>query len=281
MLRPQLLLRAFRPRPAQQSEAIPTSSLHTPSRLPHRSFAHSAQQVHYSNGAHHQGRRWPRHLRSLFYAISFFSLGYWTTNRMFDSFIGHIPDPGTPEDERKLSELRTRFEKLAIVKKLRKDPEFVEWEAYTNFSEEEKAGRLTSGLLKGSRALAIQRIFWNETEKKAVTVVYFGEGLNGWPSVVHGGALGIVLDESLGRVALRSFAAQTGVTANLNLHYRKPVNSGQFCTVTAQYDAERSTERKAVVNGEVKDSMGRVCTEATALFVVPKRLALRKLGDGF
>jgi acyl-coenzyme A thioesterase PaaI-like protein len=37
----------------------------------------------------------------------------------------------------------------------------------------------------------------------------------GWPGVTHGGVTATVLDEILGRVALRQFPSMTGVTANL------------------------------------------------------------------
>ncbi len=99
--------------------------------------------------------------------------------------------------------------------------------------------------------------------------------------MVHGGALSIVLDESTGRIALLSFPDRTGVTANLNISYRTPITSGQFCIVTAQFDLENSTDRKAVVKGELRDSMGRLCTEASSLFVVPKALTLKSIGEDF
>jgi len=242
-----------------------------------RTFAQAAAET----SARKEQPQWQRHFRSVCYAIIFGSIGYNGSAYVVDRIAGLLPTPGTVEDEEVLKKLRTQLEKLDIVKKLRADPEFVEWEAYDNFLPEEKAQTLTSGQLAGSRALAIQRIFWNEKEKKAVSVIYFGRGLDGWPSVLHGGALSIVLDESTGRVALRSFPDRTGVTANLNINYRIPITSGQFCTVTAQIDHENSTDRKAIVKGEVRDCMGRLCTQASGLFVVPKALTLKRIGEGF
>lgn len=99
--------------------------------------------------------------------------------------------------------------------------------------------------------------------------------------MVHGGALGTVIDEHLGRVALRSFPAETGVTANLDINYRRPVYSSNFYTFHTTLDRERSTDRKAFVKNEVRDLTGRVCVEATGIFVVPKRLQLQKLGGRF
>ena len=69
---------------------------------------------------------------------------------------GPLPKPGTFEDEEVLRKLRTRLENWDVVKKLRADPDFEEWEAYSNFSAEERAHSLTGGLLAGSRALGIQ-----------------------------------------------------------------------------------------------------------------------------
>lgn len=112
-----------------------------------------------------------------------------------------------------------------------------------------------------------------------MSVVFFGPGLEGWPSFVHGGAISTVLDERLGRVALRVFPEQTGVTANLNIDYRAPVISSNFYTVHAKYNNEKSTERKAFIEGTIRDFAGNICTEASGLFVVPKTLKLQRLKD--
>ncbi|EAS30384.3 thioesterase [Coccidioides immitis RS] len=225
--------------------------------------------------------QWPRHFRSILYAIIFGLFGYHSIDRIVDQFAGPVYQPDTPEDQEAQRQIREQFDKLNIVKELRENPEFVEWEAYGNFSPEEKRKRLTTGGLRGSRALSSQRVFWNERDKTAISVLFLGNGIDGWPGVVHGGALAILLDEGMGRVALRCVPARTGLTANLNIDYRKPVLSGQFCTVTAKYVPEKSNDRKAAIKGEIRDSMGRLCTEASALFVVPRTLTLRKLGDGF
>lgn len=112
-------------------------------------------------------------------------------------------------------------------------------------------------------------------------MVFLGSGLEGWPTIVHGGALGTVIDENLGRAAIRSFPARTGVTASLNINYRAPVYSDCFYALHAALDQERSTDRKAYATCEVRDMAGRLCVEATGLFVVPKQLKLNKIGDRF
>lgn len=46
--------------------------------------------------------------------------------------------------------------RVPIVQELRKNPDYVEKGVYGNFEEENKAHRLTSGPLAGSRGLALQ-----------------------------------------------------------------------------------------------------------------------------
>lgn len=58
--------------------------------------------------------------------------------------------------------------------------------------------------------MGVFRVFWNEAEKRSISVVFFGGGLSGWPGVVHGGAIATVLDEALGTVAVKSFPQKTG-----------------------------------------------------------------------
>lgn len=127
----------------------------------------------------------------------------------------------------------------------------------------------------------LQRIFWNDKEGKVISVVFFGSGLEGWPTMIHGGALGTVIDENLGRAAIRHFPARTGVTANLNINYRAPVYSDNFYSLHTTLDRERSTDRKAFAKCEVRDMTGRLCVEATGLFVVPRTLQLQKVGEHF
>lgn len=126
-----------------------------------------------------------------------------------------------------------------------------------------------------------QKVFWNDKDKKIVSVVAFGSGIEGWPTMVHGGALGTVIDENLGRAAIRRFPARTGVTANLNINYRAPVYSDNFYSLHTTLDQERSTDRKAYAKCELRDMTGRVCVEASGLFVVPKKLRLRTIGETF
>ncbi|KAF9884760.1 Thioesterase super member 4 [Aspergillus nanangensis] len=219
--------------------------------------------------------------RRLIYAGIFGSLGV-AAGKYMDEKVSAPAEPGTPEDLTKLEEIYHVYENvLPIVKELRNNPDYVESEVYNNYTDDEKTRRLTSGPLRGSRGVALQKVFWNDKEKKAVSIVFLGPGLEGWPTVVHGGALGTIIDENLGRVAIHHLPERTGVTANLEINYRAPLYSGHFYSFHTTIDSERSTDRKAYVMGEVRDPVGRVCAQASGLFVVPKTYKLRKIGDRF
>jgi hypothetical protein len=64
--------------------------------------------------------------------------------------------PGTPEDEIIVAYLRKKLESLPLVQELKANPDYSEYEAYSGFSEENRAHRLTTGPLRGSRGLPVQ-----------------------------------------------------------------------------------------------------------------------------
>jgi len=111
-----------------------------------------------------------------------------------------------------------------------------------------------------------------------VTVVWFGGAIAGWPGVTHGGVIATVMDESLGRCAIRQFPGRSGVTANLELNYLKPVVTNSFYVIRAVPE-QGVTERKCWVQGRLETLEGRVCVESRALFVVPKKYKTRALKE--
>lgn len=194
-----------------------------------------------------------------------------------------IPPPpfhrGSTGDELLLERVSAALESLPLVKELRDSPNVREWTAYSSLTAQERAHRLTSGPMGGSAGIAIQRVFWLEDEARAISVIWFGRGMAGWPGVVHGGALATVLDESLGRVALRSLPGKFGVTANLSLNYRSQTLTDDFYVIRVEVMAGEMTETKAKVRGTLETLNGEVCVQAEGLFVVPKTYGLQAIGD--
>lgn len=146
--------------------------------------------------------------------------------------------------------------------------------------------------LSGSDALGgYQRVFQNRRTGEVLVLVYFGRGVTGWPTVVHGGALATVLDETCGRAALSrlgGFIDRSGkeggdkppvVTAWLKLDYLAMTQEREFYLVGARVRDEEEldpAERgkghyKAYVQGWVESvRTGEETVVAEALLVGPK-----------
>ncbi|KAJ5887444.1 hypothetical protein N7495_007485 [Penicillium taxi] len=240
-----------------------------------------------------QPSRWRRSpwTRRLIYAGIFWAVGA-SLGLGISTESAPQPIPGSVEDQLKFLETEQFLDSLTLVQDLRRNPDCTETVAYESFGPEQKLHRLTSGPMAGTphsvprhcdqilsnRLFSVQRVFWNEKEKNLTSVVFLGNGLEGFPLLVHGGALATVIDENLGRVAIRHFPARTGVTANLNINYRHPTFSNMFYSLHTTLDLERSTDRKAYATCQVRDLSGKVCVEASGLFVVPRNFALAEVG---
>ena len=112
---------------------------------------------------------------------------------------------------------------------------------------------------------------------ECVTVIWIGGALAGWPGVTHGGVTASILDEALGTCAILQFPAKTGVTANLEVNYLKPVVTNSFYVLRAIPIKEGGRDNKMWVSGRLETVEGRTCVEAKALFVVPRKFTTRRL----
>lgn len=81
----------------------------------------------------------------------------------------------------------------------------------------------------------------------------------------------------------------TGVTANLNITYKRPTVSNGFYVIRAQPLPEgvandrpgKSTDSKGYVAATLETLDGKVCVEATALYVSPKGFEVKEIYEGF
>jgi len=121
-----------------------------------------------------------------------------------------------------------------------------------------------------------------------ITVCYIGGAVAGWPGVTHGGCIATVMDESLGRCAVRMLEGQTGVTARLELKYLKPAVTNEWYVVRCLPEIgvegegkDGGNKRKRWVEGRLETLDGRVLVEGRGLFVVPKGYAPSSVGGEF
>ncbi|KAI1424585.1 hypothetical protein F5Y12DRAFT_441596 [Xylaria sp. FL1777] len=235
----------------------------------------------------------PKARRGFYYAMFFFLFG-----ATMGSLIGELVTPrplparGSDLELEKQGEIQAEGEALAIVQQLSEDPAWTSWDAYSGVEAAASQPRLTSGPMAGAAGLAFQRVFHNAGTGEVVSVVYFGTGLTGFPSLVHGGAIATVLDESLGRCAILRFPSRTGVTAQLDIYYAAPTLARRFYVIRATpsvgedddvvgEDGVRKGDRKVWVHGSLETLTGDALVQSWGLFVVPKAYKLRPLAEGF
>ncbi|KAJ2901915.1 putative thioesterase family protein [Zalerion maritima] len=142
------------------------------------------------------------------------------------------PAVGSAEDVATIEIINADAAKLPIVQSLTYDPEWVSWDAYGGIDASHRPNRITTGPLAGSKGVgAYQRVWRKESTGEVIVVLWFGSATTGWPGVVHGGMLATIMDECLGRTAIRCFEDGTGVTARLEMRYRAPVGSNGWVVV--------------------------------------------------
>jgi hypothetical protein len=59
------------------------------------------------------------------------------------------------------------------------------------------------------------------------TVIYFGNGVEGWPDVIHGGMLCTMLKEAIQKLATEIFPPGTGELNKLNIQFKRKVVPGE------------------------------------------------------
>jgi hypothetical protein len=102
-----------------------------------------------------------------------------------------------------------------------------------------------------------------QDERHAAGRVTFGRFYLGRNGAAHGGAIPLVFDDVLGRLACTGGRAPSR-TAYLHVNYRSITPVGRELQVTARFDREEG--RKRFLSGELRDG-GTLCADVEGLFV--------------
>lgn len=155
---------------------------------------------------------------------------------------------------------------------------------------------LTASTLAGDTKIPVPPVIFTKGQgEELVAISYLGSDLCGHVGIVHGGLLATMLDEGLARCCFAALPNRVGVTARLEIDYRKVCKSEGFVVLKAR--TERVEGRKAWVRGRVEvlpvgkearkakegmtptDEVGEVLVEAQGLFVEPKWAKVGHLSD--
>ncbi|CAG8909570.1 unnamed protein product [Penicillium egyptiacum] len=223
------------------------------------------------------------------------------------SFFSHTKSQSTPAQSprHESTSLDTLVSQIPLVQTLRKaHSTYRETRPHLAIPPPIRQHHFVGGSLAGPGKLAFAPYMWLSTGKSeaqaenadrassVVSVFHIGQDLCGHPGFVHGGLLSVLFDEVFARCVSATFPSGLGMTANLNVDFRKPALPNRMYVLRTK--TVKVEGRKAWVEGRMtylpltlpsaeshsivadpsllqEDSEGAVMVaEAKALFVEPK-----------
>lgn len=107
--------------------------------------------------------------------------------------------------------------------------------------------------------------FWEDGDD-ILTVWHPGNNYQGWVNTLHGGIIGMLMDEVAGWVVMRKLQT-TGVTSRLEVKYRRPVTVSEEQITVRGHIAEQR-RNIVTISLTLENSKGEVCDEGTAVYFV-------------
>ena len=201
-----------------------------------------------------------------------------------------------PTDEETLSlyeasddfsrEVDEHIKDCALARQLRADPNLTESRPHLKIAEAIRAHNLTGGTLAGPGMIVVPPYYWNDRRGESmVSIFYLGKDVSGHPGMVHGGLLATLLDEGLARCCFPALPNKVGVTASLQVSYKKPTRAEQYLVLrakTVKVEGRKAwvegwIEALEVAEGEVPERL----VEGSALFIEPKHAAVCPISSPF
>ncbi|KAL8717958.1 MAG: hypothetical protein Q9225_004849 [Loekoesia sp. 1 TL-2023] len=259
-------------------------------------------------------RRFRRFLLYTSLSLASLTLGiYIASHPLITTITALLHTPQSPVAYLPPSERSARIDSIItshpLTKTLRSDPTWTESRPHLQMPETMRQRSLTASTLLGDNKIATPPLIFTKGEgEELIAISYLGSDLCGHVGIVHGGLLATMLDEGLARCCFAALPSKVGVTARLEIDYRKMCKSEGFVVLKAR--TEKVEGRKAWVRGRVEvlvindddekknqntrvgiqqggeagatstspfDEVGEVVAEAEGLFVEPKWAKVRGL----
>ena len=156
-------------------------------------------------------------------------------------FMGYAPKPmptdgtGRPLTEEEVGEMETIENYLhshPVVQALRSQKYLIESRPHWSIPDKDIPHNLTGGTLRGLGRVSVAPIAFSDGEgTEFYAVVHIGKDVCGNREYVHDGLIATILDESLARCCFPALPNRIGVTANLNIDYRKQIPADSYLLV--------------------------------------------------
>lgn len=222
----------------------------------------------------------------------------YSMHELVEKFVAPLPR-NKLELEVYQEDMEESLKNLPIVKKLSKRDDLIEtrsWESFNTISHlplleennNHEFGEIGKALTDPGGIAIAPLIFNDAKNKKSYVIVHLGKRLSGYPFIVHGGILGLLVDE----VFKKSCGAEYGILDVNTLHAEKSVLSYRFPTfintfVLFETECEQIGDDKYKVKGSIFNAKShRKLIDAEVvinhgILPQPKQEEPKKKGKGF
>lgn len=77
-------------------------------------------------------------------------------------------------------------------------------------------------------------------------IIYFGNGVEGWPDVVHGGIISTMLKDAMEKLASKVFPPGTGDLRSITVQFKRKVIPGEvYCLIALPANGVESTTEQS------------------------------------
>eukprot|EP01032_Pedospumella_encystans_P029195 gene29195-32974_t len=119
--------------------------------------------------------------------------------------------------------------------------------------------------LYGEDMVEEYEVYKHKTKPEIMAILKFGNVLNGYPEILHGGISALVIDNSYGLLFMSQNLPPT-FTANLNINYRQPIRQNSYCILRAEIVGAQG--RKLHMKATIEDAnTNEIQVESTTLFI--------------
>lgn len=164
--------------------------------------------------------------------------------------------------------LESQLQSLELVQKYRADPAYKEYRGWNHLDDTPAGLSGFHGTLLTPGGVAVPPISFHCQETgDDVVVVHVGRRLSGYPFIVHGGILGMIVDEVFKTNLVKEFPSlsfATVHTKSLDLNYSFPTFVNQFIVIRSSLNKVNADENLYFVHSDVSTLGGTLLIKANA-----------------
>lgn len=180
-----------------------------------------------------------------------------------------LPDDSDAGAKRKYSsDLEQKLQALPLVKQYKDDPEYTEYRGWNHLDTTPSGLSNFHGTLLTPGGIAIPPIsFHCQKTGDDVVILHVGRRLAGYPFIVHGGMLGMIVDEVFKTNLIKEFlnlSFDTVHTKSLELNYSFPTFVNQFIVIRSSLKKANTVDNVYNVKSDVSTVGGMLLISANA-----------------